>query len=268
MKIDNNPQMKQIGFILCLAGMIFLSLSRTTAQTRVIAHRGYWNCEGSAQNSLASLKKAGAAGVYGSEFDVLVTADGVPVVNHDDSIQGVCIETSDYLRLKALKLKNGESLPSLQQYLEQAKALQGIRLILEIKPHRRVVNEDRAVTAVLNLVKKYGLEERVEYISFSLNICKELIRRAPSAPVSYLRGDICPADLKKLGFSGLDYPYTVLEKHPDWIKKAHALGLTVNVWTVNDRARIESLIDRKVDFITTDDPLTAKDIAEKLAKRF
>ena len=26
-----------------------------TAQTKVIAHRGYWKCEGSAQNSIASL---------------------------------------------------------------------------------------------------------------------------------------------------------------------------------------------------------------------
>ena len=28
-----------------------------TAQTKVIAHRGYWKCEGSAQNSIASLNK-------------------------------------------------------------------------------------------------------------------------------------------------------------------------------------------------------------------
>lgn len=268
MKVYSKQKMKQTCFILCLFGMMFSTVARTAAQTRIIAHRGYWNCEGSAQNSLTALKKAQAAGVYGSEFDVLVTADGVPVVNHDDSIQGFCIETSDYLRLKELKLKNGESLPTLEQYLKQGKALEGIRLILEIKPHRRVVNEDRAVAAILNLVEKHGLEERVEYISFSLNVCKELIRRAPSARVSYLRGEICPADLKKLGFSGLDYPYTVFDKHPDWIEKAQALGLTVNVWTVNDPARIRSLTNQKVDFITTDDPLTAKEIAAKRASQF
>ena len=37
-----------------------------TAQTKVIAHRGYWKCEGSAQNSIASLTKAAEAKVYGS----------------------------------------------------------------------------------------------------------------------------------------------------------------------------------------------------------
>ena len=51
---------------LCLAA---LSIQ---AQTQVIAHRGYWKAEGSAQNSLASLRKAAEAKVYGSEFDVQI----------------------------------------------------------------------------------------------------------------------------------------------------------------------------------------------------
>ena len=62
-----------------------------TAQTKVIAHRGYWKCEGSAQNSIASLTKAAEAKVYGSEFDVQLTKDKEIVVNHDDSIQGIFI---------------------------------------------------------------------------------------------------------------------------------------------------------------------------------
>ena len=51
-----------------------------TAQTKVIAHRGYWKCEGSAQNSIASLTKAAEAKVYGSEFDVQLTKDKEIVV--------------------------------------------------------------------------------------------------------------------------------------------------------------------------------------------
>lgn len=248
---------QKLGLSVCLA-LAWATLSPATAQTRIIAHRGYWDCEGSVQNSIAALEKAQETGVYGSEFDVLITADGVPVVNHDDTIQGICIETAAYEQLKALKLKNGESLPTLEQYLARGKALDGIQLILEIKPHRRVVNEDRAVSAILALVDKYGLEDRVDYISFSMNICKELIRRAPAARVAYLRSDASPADLKRLGFSGLDYHYKAFDAHPEWIEQAHALGLTVNVWTVNDPLLIQSLINRKVDFITTDNPLIFK----------
>ena len=40
------------------------------AKTGIIAHRGYWKTEGSAQNSIASLTKAQQLGIYGSEFDV------------------------------------------------------------------------------------------------------------------------------------------------------------------------------------------------------
>ena len=61
------------------------------AQTQVIAHRGFWKAEGSAQNSIAGLKKAAEAKVYGSEFDVQLTADGVVVVNHDDAINGLAV---------------------------------------------------------------------------------------------------------------------------------------------------------------------------------
>lgn len=237
--------------------------SNVFAQTKVIAHRGYWDCEGSAQNSITALNKAHEVGAYGSEFDVSITADGIPVVNHDDSIQGFCIETSLYEQLKDLKLKNGERLPTLEEYLIQGKKNQGTQLILEIKPHRRVVNEDKAVAAILYLVQKYQMEDQVEYISFSMNICKELIQRAPAVQVSYLRGEVSPADLKILGFSGLDYHYKVFDKHPEWIQEAKNEGLTINVWTVDDPAVMESMVAKGVDFITTDKPKELKAIIAK-----
>lgn len=249
--------------ILTMLLTAFLCGSSAFSQTKVIAHRGYWDCEGSAQNSIAALNKAHEVVAYGSEFDVCLTADGIPVVNHDDSIQGFCIETSLYEQIKDLKLKNGETLPTLEEYLIQGKQNRGTQLILEIKPHKRVVNEDRAVTAILALVQKYQLEDQVEYISFSMNICKELIRRAPAAQVAYLRGEVSPADLKVLGFTGLDYHYKVFDKHPEWIREAKEAGLTVNVWTVDDPAVMRSMISQGVDFITTDKPEELKEIIRK-----
>ena len=244
----------------------FLSGGSAWSQGQVIAHRGYWTADGSAQNSIASLEKAARLGVYGSEFDVSLTADGVAVVNHDDSIQGICIETAAYADLQALKLSNGETLPTLEAYLEAGKKNPDTKLILEIKPHKRVVNEDRAVQTILYQVDRYGMTDQVEYISFSMNICKELIRRAPAAKVSYLRSDVSPADLKTLGFAGLDYHYEAFERHPGWIAEAQDLGLTVNVWTVNDPARMEALIDAGVDFITTDKPAELKRLTEEVTE--
>ena len=65
--------------LLCLmmAGMV-----AAKDNTKVIAHRGYWKTEGSAQNSIRSLERASEIGAYGSEFDVHLTADNVLVVYH------------------------------------------------------------------------------------------------------------------------------------------------------------------------------------------
>lgn len=248
---------KKIATMLLVALMGGGSLINTgslMAQTKIIAHRGHWNCEGSAQNSLAALQKAHEVGAYGSEFDASITADGVVVVNHDDTIGGFTIETSTYEQLKNLKLSNGETLPTLEQYLLAGKKNPDTQLILEIKPHKSVVNEDRAVANALALVRKHGMEQQVEYISFSMNICKELRRAAPEAAVYYLKSDLTPQELKTLGMTGLDYYYKVLQQHPEWISQAHELGLKVNVWTVNEPEVMRWFVQQKVDFLTTDWP--------------
>ncbi|MDR1782662.1 MAG: glycerophosphodiester phosphodiesterase [Dysgonamonadaceae bacterium] len=230
-------------------------------QTKIIAHRGFWNTDGSAQNSITALKKAAEAGVYGSEFDVIITADGIPVVNHDDAINGIRIEDADYKSLKNIKLKNGETLPTLEKYLKAGKKLKKTKLILEIKPHKQQINEERAAQTTVNLVKKLKLTEQVEYISFSLFICKELHRLSPGSQVAYLNGNLSPSELKEIGLTGLDYNQSVLQKHPEWVQEAHTLGLSVNVWTVNDINLIRKFTDDGVDFITTDKPLEALSIA-------
>ena len=51
----------------------------------------------------------------------------------------------------------------------------------------------------------------------------------------------------------------VIEKHPEWVKEAHDLGMKVNVWTVNKEDMMKKLIDRKVDYIVDAiDTVTAK----------
>ena len=68
---------------LLFASALLFSAYNASAQTQVIAHRGFWKTEGSAQNSIAALLKADSIGCYGSEFDVWLAADDQLVVNHD-----------------------------------------------------------------------------------------------------------------------------------------------------------------------------------------
>lgn len=105
-----------------LCGMMLLA-SSAMAQVKVIAHRGYWNSPGAAQNSIAAMQKAKKADVWGSEFDVHITTDGIVVVNHDDDIHGIIIEDAKYADIKNLKLANGEPIATLKSYLEAGKKL-------------------------------------------------------------------------------------------------------------------------------------------------
>ena len=240
-----------LALVACLVGI--------QAQTQVIAHRGFWKTEGSAQNSIAALEKANEAQVYGSEFDVQVTLDGKLIVNHDAKFQGFVIAETPYSDLKKIRLKNGEKLPTLKKYLKAGKK-QDIQLILEIKSHKSKEVEDKMAADIVKMVKKMGLEKQVEYIAFSLNICEQLAMLTPESEIAYLNGDIAPAELKKKGINGIDYNQKVLNNHPEWIEEAHRLGMKVNVWTVNKEDMMKKFIDMKVDYITTDQPLEVKNL--------
>jgi glycerophosphoryl diester phosphodiesterase len=244
---------------LLVAGFCLLVFSGF-GKTFVIAHRGYWRHEGAAQNSIASLAYAQKLGVYGSELDIHLTSDGVLVVNHDDSIQGFNISSTPFSTLHRLKLSNGEPLPSFDEYLKQAGRNLHTKLIVEIKAKKDSLLELRTTQMAVEQIRKAGMEPHVVYISFSLNVCKELVRLAPGVPVSYLSGKekaLTPMQLKQLGISGLDYHYSVLLNNRQWFAEAKTLGITVNAWTVNDLDVMAQLIGLGADFVTTDDPVRA-----------
>lgn len=244
--------MKARLFISVLAAASVLSAS--AALPKVIAHRGYWDTRGSAQNSIRSLVKADSVGCYASEFDVWMTSDGVLVVNHDADINGVHIESSPAKKVLAEKLANGENVPTLKSYLEQAKK-QPSRIVLELKTHDSRKHERKAIKEIVKMVKEYGLEDRTDYITFSKYGFQDIIKYAPKGTaVYYLSGDYIPWQIKEMNGAGIDYSLKVMKKHPEWVKMTHDLGMEVNVWTVNDPADMQWCIDQGVDYITTNAP--------------
>lgn len=233
------------------------------AQTQVIAHRGYWKTPGSAQNSIAALVKADSIHCYGSEFDVWLAADEQLVVNHDPTYQTQSMESSPSTLLTTLQLDNGERLPTLAKYLRTAKELH-TRLILELKAHSTPERETKAIEQIVAMVQHFGLESRMEYITFSLHATKEFIRLAPvGTPIFNLGGKLTPKELKEMGCAGPDYHLSVFRKNPEWIKECHDLGLKVNAWTVNNPEDMKWLIENKADFITTNEPIVLQEILKK-----
>lgn len=246
------------------AVLTFTEDQKTDSEVKVVAHRTYHK-SGSPQNSLAGLKAAQQLGIFGAEIDVWITTDGVVVVNHDPKFPGDSrrIDESTFDDLSDIKLANGESIPTLEAFLDQMKAEEQMKLVIEIKSHSNDTKNFRAVDECMRLVKEKKLESRVMYIAFSHNICKRIVANYPEFQVQYLNGNLSPAQLKADGIHGLDYQASVLTNNPDWIKQAHDLGLSVNVWTVNTSAQMLQFMEAGVDMITTDDPVTLKELVGK-----
>ena len=224
-------------------------------RNKVIAHRGAWKNTGATENSIAALNHAIALGCEGSEFDVHMSADSLPVINHDASIQGISIAKTNSRDLLALKLSNGESLPTLENYLKAGMNQNKTKLILEIKPSELGKEGSLALThKIIALVEKLQAQAWVDYISFDYDVCKEVMKLAPYARAAYLKGDKTPAELAADNLYGLDYHFSVLQKNPEWLADAKNRKLTINVWTVNDKPVLEELLKQDVDFITTNEP--------------
>lgn len=246
-----------------LVGFGFCMQLQAERVPKVIAHRGYWKKENSAQNSVAALREAGKVACYGSEFDVQLSGDGRLVVVHDPVVEGLVIGEKPYEELKKIRLTNGETIPTLEEYLKTAKKIGKTRLILEIKPLSTPEKEREAVKKATDMIKAFRLDKKTEYISFSKNVLKEILRLVPEAFTAYLGSDLSPREIKAMGCTGVDYNYEAVRQNPDWVDEAHRLGMTVNVWTVDNENVMREMIEKGVDFITTNEPVLLQQILRK-----
>lgn len=233
-------------------------------KTAVVAHRGFWKCDagGDSQNSIASLGAAIDNGFWGSECDIHLTSDDVIIVNHDNNIDGLPIRNHTYAELSAHLLPNGEKRPTFDEYLDRVAASSGRTvLVVEFKTQGSREKEDLLVGKTLDALKAHNLfnPSRVAFISFGHSICRTIAARAPEFVNQYLNGDIAPAVLAKEGINGIDYEYRVFHTHPEWVKEAHELGMSVNAWTVDKPAEMDYLAGLGVDAITSNVPLIVRE---------
>ena len=114
--------------------------------------------------------------------------------------------------------------------------------------------------AVIEAVKAKGLTDRVEYIAFDYTTCKRIVNALPGAMVQYLNGDLAPAAVRQDGIGGIDYRFSAYSGNPGWVKEAHANGMVTNVWTVDTVQDMMTCIAWGMDFITTNNPETLKEL--------
>ncbi|MBE6963852.1 MAG: glycerophosphodiester phosphodiesterase [Ruminococcaceae bacterium] len=106
---------------------------------RYYTHRGlYDNAAGIPENSMAAFRKSIAHG-YGMEMDVQLTADGVPVVFHDDSMLRVCGvegQVSDYTFEELQQFPLFDTTEHIPRFADFLALVDGqVPIIVEIKAH-------------------------------------------------------------------------------------------------------------------------------------
>jgi glycerophosphoryl diester phosphodiesterase len=228
----------------------------TFASNPVIAHRGAFKAKDLPENSIASLKEAIRLHCTGSEFDVRMTMDDSLIINHDPQYRGMEIEKTTFRELSKVPLSNGETLPTLRQYLQEGMRNNvHTRLVLEIKPSGISKERGQGIAKrAVTMVRELNAAPYIVYISFDYDILKKVIELSPGAETQYLNGEITPEGLKKDGISGADYHFSVFKKNPEWIARAQKNNIILNAWTVNDKEDMQWLLENKFQFITTNEP--------------
>lgn len=240
---------------------------------KVIAHKGYHPGD-VPENSLAALKEAQKLDVYGSEFDVYRTADGKVVVYHDKtlSVNGVSKNVFDctYKELQTVRLSNGENIPTLEQFLEQGKQAPQMKLICEIKYHNDgngTTSGEKTVAAAEAchaIVSAAGMTSQVEYISVNAAALKRLAVLSPGVMLQDVNSDypMDRASAVAAGIKGVNYDFNKLTDAQ--IADAHEKGMVVGTWTVDKEEDMRTMINRGVDFITTNEPVLLQQVLKTL----
>ncbi len=227
----------------------------------IFGHRGASHA--APQNTLAAFRAAAEMGADGVELDVHLSADGVPVVIHDGRVDAVTDGTGNVACLTLAQLQSldagvrfssafaGERIPTLEQVLLTFGS--GMLINIELKSTNR---RDAALeTAVVALVRRLGLTERVWFSSFKPFSLSQARLLAPEIPCgllydalgigAHLLGPITPHEAL--------HPHHVLLSK-ERIRRAHSRGLWVATWTVDDISRAQVLADWGVDAIITNEP--------------
>ncbi len=222
---------------------------------KVIAHRGAWKNTQVMQNSIRSFEHAVVLGCEGSEFDVWLSKDNKVVLSHDPIIGGLKVEDSTAEELRTSTMETGDHVPTLEEFLKIAMAQNKTRMVLEIKHSQKGMDRTLALTdSVISIVHGMKAQGYIEYISFSYEALLRIMELDPTACTSYLTGDKSVNEIKAHGLTGIDYDFYVYRNNPTIVEDCEKLGLTTNVWTVNEEKELELYLRKGVDYITTDEP--------------
>ena len=258
-----------VPLLFLLAGvMAWLVASRLEAHSAVAitAHRGA--SAAAPENSLAAFRAAMDAGATYAELDVQRTADGRIIVLHDGDVLRMGgdprrVRDLTVAELQAIDIGRkrdprfaGEVPPTLEEVIALVRGR--MKLNIELKYN---VPDPELAPAVIELLKREDFLDQAVITSLDYAALKQVKSLEPGLQT----GHIVTAAVGNVLRTEADFlSLNSARASTSLVRKAHAAGKGVHVWTVNDPEVMLRMIERGVDNIITDDPaLLARVIGER-----
>jgi len=225
----------------------------TATRPLIIGHRGAG--ADAPENTPAAFVLALEQNADGIEFDVQLSADGVPVIIHDATVDRTTNGTGrvtgmTLAELQALTIEDEHTIPTLDEVFESL----GRRTLYNVELKLLGVNDGGLAAAVADRIEGHGLGDRVIVSCFSPFVLREARRHlARSIPVAHLRQHRLMRPAHTFVRAEADHPDQALvdEAMMAWARRR---GLRVNVWTVDDPAEAQRLIGLGVNGLITNRP--------------
>ncbi|MDH6448477.1 MULTISPECIES: glycerophosphodiester phosphodiesterase [unclassified Streptomyces] len=231
------------------------------------AHRG--GAADGLENTALQFRRAIEAGYRYLETDVHATADGKLVAFHDDTLDRVTdgagrIAELPWARVRHARVAGKEPVPLFEELLE---AFPEARWNVDVKT-------EPALQPLLDLVERTGSWDRICVGSFSeARVMRAQRLAGPRLATSYGTRGVLNLRLRSWGVPAALRRSAVAAQVPEaqsgiqvvdhrFVRTAHARGLQVHVWTVNEPDRMHRLLDLGVDGIMTDHIDTLRKVME------
>jgi len=229
------------------------------ARPIVEAHRG--DSSNAPENTLAAFRRAVDLGVEWIELDVHPTRDGQLAVIHDPTLDRTTTGSGPVGEHSLAEIQEldagawfspefvGERVPTLAEVVELVAPTQ-TRLNIEIKHSSKV---EVVVNQVADILKSAECEQRFVVSSFDLAALQAMRRMAPEITLALI-GD-GPEILDTALTENIPWIHASWKTaYPDVIETAHASGLLVNIWTMDDPAQYIHWARRGTDKLCTNRP--------------
>ena len=229
-----------------------------------IAHRG--GAREVEENTLPAFAHAQALGYSHVELDVHATRDGVVVIHHDPDLMRLCddprrVADLDLAELRHVRTRGGAEIPTLEALLRD---FPGLFVTIEAK-------SQAVIGPLCDLITRLGVLERVCIGAFDPARTRAAVDRlGPGLLWSPAHGQVARLVARGWGLPLALAGFGVVQIPAQWkgipvvtprlVRAAHAAGVAVQVWTVNDAPEMTRLLDMGVDGLMTDCPTLLREV--------